>query len=598
MSIPNLNSNFKDRDLLVYYFKKNIRTIGIGISALFLVNLTLVLPTLIIKEVVDGLLGSITRAEILFWAIAYFLLSVVQAGLRYIWSIYLLKGSTNIENDLRNQIFSSLLRFDYATLNQKKSGEVMTLVSSDVTAFKSAFDGGMIVFFDSSLLLTTFVAMFYISPELTIYSLIFFPLIPLIVKKSESFIKNRFTKVQESFAKLISFAQESLSGLRVVRSFAVEERFNIRFKSAGEEYLKKSLHLAKVEATLTPLLELIVILSLVLVLILGGNMVAEGTMTVGGITAFIRYIQQLKWPAQAIGIAFSIFQRAMASSRRISAFLISVESTTRIKHSPPLTDNIVSTNAPALKIQNLNFNYDNSPPLLKNIGFELKQGEKIAIVGDVGSGKSTLGRIIAGLYPVADNSVFLFGKDINCLPRQLQHELITLVPQDAFLFSGSIKKNLGLGFLAEHNPSYSAQLLDKINLAADTSAIKREIEKMENGFDTLVGERGINLSGGQRQRLTIARALLRDSKLIIFDDSLSAVDINTERQILNNLSSNYPALTKIFITHRLSTALNADRMILLLDGEIAISGTHEECLKHEWYRNFYAIQSLEEALND
>jgi ATP-binding cassette, subfamily B, multidrug efflux pump len=583
------------KDILKYYFNIHKFILVIGIIALCAVNLFVVMLPLILQQGIDALIAKDTNA-VFFWAFLYLAVSVVQSFLRYLWRIYIICGATLVERDLRYSILQKIFRIPLVVVARFDLGRLMALSSNDTQAVRRVFDGGVIVFLDAFLLLLlTPLIMIYLSPKLALLVLIPIPLIPLLVRFNEKKIRSRFTFIQQGYAKLMTLGQQSLSGIKTIRGLRCEDQFSDRMDKLGIDYVADSLKLAKVESALIPALESVILISLIILFLVGGKQVISGTLTIGTFIAFQRYVQQLRWPAQALGLAISIYQRGLGSGSRIADFLNEAEEEQDLNNAELAKATILNELEASLSIEinNLSYSYPESNELtLKNISLTINPGERIAILGDIGSGKSTLINILAGILDNYTGTIKLGSQNIEKWHLNERRKAVRVVPQEPFLFNVKVKHNLWIGDNLD-SPN-SNKNSDRYVEVSNKVALHKEITSMTDGYDTLLGERGVTLSGGQRQRLTIARAILSPSKLLLFDDVFSSVDIKTESSILNHLEQNRGQRTEIFVTHRLSTVKHVDRIVILNKGLIVAVGTHDELLlnRFPWYVNFVEEQQL------
>src|SRR6185369_10041854 len=427
--------------------------------------------------------------------------------------------------------------------------------------------------------------MWHISHKLTIWAFLPLPVVSIIIQYFGRRIHERFERIQSMFSDISARTQENFSGARIVRAFSQEQSEIDLFERENQEYIRRSLKLVRLIGMLWPTLETSLGLAVVLVLWLGGREVVAGRMNVGQFVAFNTYMVQLTWPIIAIGWVISIFQRGMASVGRINEILIA---------EPDIADtpeSIKLAGAPvrgALEFRHLNFDY-NGTPVLKDINLKVPEGTSLAIVGPTGSGKSTLVDLIPRIYETPRGTVLLDGQPVQDFPLETLRRNIGFVPQETFLFSDSIRENIALGVESATD--------DQIRDAAEGANIAKDIEAFPEGFKTMVGERGITLSGGQKQRTAIARALIRNPRILVLDDALSSVDTYTEEKILDHLREVMQGRTTIFISHRVSTVRNADQIAVLHDGKIVEIGRHEDLLdKNGYYAELYNKQLLEEEL--
>jgi ATP-binding cassette, subfamily B, multidrug efflux pump len=429
--------------------------------------------------------------------------------------------------------------------------------------------------------------MFKLSPKLTAYTFAPLPVASIVIQYFGRQIHERFEKIQAMFSDISARAQENFSGARLIRAY-VQEASEIRqFEAANTEYIARSLPLARLIGLLWPTLEFTLGLAIVLVLWLGGQETLQHKMSPGDFSAFLTYMVQLTWPVIALGWVINMFQRGTASLGRINEIL---------QEKPEIADDkfVAASGPPKTEIRGeieflkLNFSY-NGVPVLQDVNLQIPAGSSLAIVGPTGSGKTTLVDLIPRVYDTTPDTVLIDGRPIREYPIEFLRRNIGFVPQETFLFSDTIRENIAFGKEAASD--------QEVRAAADAANIAADIESFPDGFKTMVGERGITLSGGQKQRTAIARAILRNPRILILDDALSSVDTQTEDKILNHLREVMQGRTTIFISHRVSTVRNADRIAVLHGGRIVEMGTHEELLaRNGYYTDLYNKQLLEEEL--
>ncbi len=490
-----------------------------------------------------------------------------------------------IEYDLKNEIFEHYQSLPLSFYRKNNTGDLMNRISEDVSKVRMYF-GPAIMY--GITLLTLFLMvipfMFSINFKLTIYSLIPLPILSLSIYLVNNIIHKRSEKIQESLSNLSTFVQEAFSGIRVIKAFDREEDVNLQFEKESTDYKNKSLKLAFVQAVFFPLIMSLIGLSVILTIYIGGVEVFNGSISTGVIAEFIIYVNLLTWPVAALGWITSIIQQAAASQKRINEFL---ETKTDIISTENLEKNLEGT----IEFENVDFIYpDSGIHALKNISFKVNQGESVAIIGNTGAGKSTLANLICRMYDISSGSLKIDGQSIQRYNLSCLRSQIGFVPQDVFLFSDSIRNNIAFG-----NPDMNEE---KIIQAAKDADLLNNIADLPNGFDTRVGERGITLSGGQKQRVSIARAVAREPKILILDDALSAVDTKTENTILEAMTKIMKGRTSLIISHRVSSAKLASKIIVLLDGSIIEQGSHEDLLeKNGAYKGIYDQQLAQDKEN-
>ncbi len=493
--------------------------------------------------------------------------------------------SREIEYDLRNDLFRHLENLSYSLYQRTRTGDVMARATNDLNAVRMLL-GPAIMYTANTIVLTAaaLAIMLKISPRLTLYAFLPLPVASVIIQYFGHRIHERFEKIQAMFSDISARAQENFSGARVVRAFAQEDAEIAFIETDNREYIRRSLKLVRLMGMLWPALELMLGIAVVIVLWLGGREVLLHRIGFGQFVAYITYMGQLTWPVIAFGWVIALFQRGTASMGRIDELL---------REQPEISDIKVAGQsktplAGEIEFRNLNFAY-NGTPVLRDIDLRIPAGSSLAIVGPTGSGKSTLVSLIPRIYDASQGAVLLDGRPLRDYPLAELRRNIGFVPQETFLFSDTVRENIAFG--AER------ATLEDVRRAAAAASIATDIETFPEQYDTMVGERGITLSGGQKQRTAIARALVRNPRILILDDALSSVDTYTEENILNHLRELMEERTTIFISHRVSTVRNADRIAVLHGGRIVEIGTHDQLLaRNGYYTDLYNKQLLEEEL--
>ncbi|MGG5487066.1 ABC transporter ATP-binding protein [Flavobacteriaceae bacterium 144Ye] len=494
--------------------------------------------------------------------------------------------SRYIEFDLKNEVYQQYQRLSLDFYKSNRTGDLMSRISEDVGKARE-YAGPAIMYSINTLTLFVIALflMFKSAPLLTLYTIIPLPVLSYLIYVLSKTIHKRSTIVQVWLSKLSTFTQESFSGVSVIKSYGIEEQVNADFDTLSTESREKNINLTKVQALFFPLMIFLIGLSNIIVIYIGGKQYIDGEIeSLGVIAKFIIYVNLLTWPVATVGWVTSVVQRAEASQKRINEFL-KQEPTIKNKTQEHTT---VEGN---IEFSNVYFTYpDTNIEALKGISFSLKKGETLAILGKTGSGKSTVLDLIGRLYDINQGSITIDGKPIDMLNLNDLRNSIGYVPQDAFLFSDTIKNNIMFG-------KENATDEDVIN-AAKNADVHKNIKKFSKGYDTVLGERGITLSGGQKQRVSIARAIIKSPKILLFDDCLSAVDTETEEKILKNLSKVSEGKTTIIVSHRISSAKNADKVIVLDDGKIIQSGSHETLLNSDgYYKELYLKQLTEKEIS-
>ena len=565
------------------------------------------LVPIVVGDAVDDMKHGVSQQRILFHALRLLALAFGSAVFLYVERQVIIGASREIEFDLRNDVFANLERQSASFFHVHRTGDIMARSTNDLSAVRQLL--GPAILYSANALFFTAAAlpvMYRISPRLLLWAFVPLPIASVLVQQFGARIHKRFERIQAMFSDISAKAQENFSGARLIRAFAQEEAEVASFESANLEYISRSLHLVRLMAMLWPTLEFVLGLSIMITLLIGGHEVIHHGISVGQFAEFMVYMVQLTWPMIAIGWVVNLFQRGTASVVRIDELLRaepSIESNPqlslaeRIPLSPPTPshfDREASVPIPAglqgdVEFRDLTFAYETGPAVLHNISLRIPAGSSLAIVGPTGSGKSTLIHLIPRLYDAPAGMVLVDGVSIRDWSLDELRANIGMVPQETFLFSDSIARNVSFGA-----PQASLQ---EIEDAASIAHIRTEILEFPRAFETLVGERGITLSGGQKQRTAIARAVLRNPRILILDDALASVDTYTEEQILSGLRRVMEGRTTILISHRTSTARHADQIAVLVEGRVVELGTHDQLLAGRgYYKRLYEKQQLEEEL--
>lgn len=568
--------------LITPYFRRHAHRILLGFASLMVVDLCQLVVPRIIKSAVDGLeRGSATSASLLQQAGLILPLAVFIGLLRYVWRVLLLGFSRLVESDLRNRLFAHLVTLDRTFYQRVTTGDIMAHATNDLSSVQLASGMGVVAAVDAVFMgLAALGFMLYIHPGLTLLALAPMPLLAILTRMLSSRLHQRFKTAQEQFSLLTEFVRSSLTNIRLIKAYNQEGPQAGRFDALGDAYVHNNIRLAMIYGTLFPVSALIGNVSLLLVLFLGGRMTIAGTITTGDFVAFISYLYLISWPMMALGWVADLFQRGVTSLARIQTLLHEKPSILPVAEplSVPIRDG-------AIQVEDLTFAFPSRPePVLSHIRLPIAKGLFLGVVGRTGSGKTTLCNVIARLYPVPDGSLFFDGMDGNRLDLASVRGAIAYVPQDVVLFSETIATNIGMG-----KPEATQA---EIEAAARAAAIHDEIVSMKDGYRTWIGERGVKLSGGQRQRLAIARALLLDRPIVIIDDGLSAVDMETEQAIIRSIASYLRGRTCIVVSHRVAPLADADEIVVLDHGRIVARGAHEDLMQSSpYYQTIYRQQT-------
>jgi ATP-binding cassette subfamily B protein len=572
-----------------YFYKYRYRLL-LGIFITIVAKIfALFTPRLIglsINIVSDRLQGTITQEvfkEQLFLYILYVIgAAILAGGFTFLMRQTIINVSRHIEYDLKNEVYAHYQKLSLSFYKANRTGDLMNRITEDVSKVRE-FSGPAIMYSINTvtLFVVALIYMYQRSPELTLYTILPLPILSVFIYKISQVINQRSRIVQESLSTLSTFTQERFSGISVIKSYGIEPLTNHKFEILADENRTKQINLTKIQALFFPLMILIIGLSNIIVAYFGGLFYIQGKITdIGTIAEFLIYVNMLTWPVAVIGWVTNLVQQAEASQKRINEFL---------EQEPQITNKTNNTSIieGTIEFKNVSYTYpDTNIKALENLSFKIPKGQTLAILGKTGSGKSTILDLIGRLYDVHEGCIFIDDQPIEELNLYDLRNSIGYVPQDAFLFSDSIKTNIKFG-------DETASDNDVIT-AAKNAKVHKNIVGFKNGYDTVLGERGITLSGGQKQRISIARAIIKSPQILLFDDCLSAVDTETEEQILKNLNKISSDRTTIIVSHRVSSAKNADQILVLEDGKILQSGKHSELIEKEgYYKDLYLKQLSE-----
>ena len=560
----------------------------VGTLCVLLHNGIWILFPLVIKGAVDSLNTGVSRHQLLTYALLLVGVALAKGIFQFLTRWVVIGISRDIEYDLRNDFFRHLESLSYSYYQRTRTGDIMARATNDLNAVRMLL-GPAIMYTANTVVFTAgaLYFMFHLSARLTLWAILPLPVVSIVIQYFGRQIHEKFERIQAMFSDISAQAQENFSGVRVVRAYVQEDPEIAAFEKSNREYVNRSLPLIRLMGMLWPTLETMLGLAYVLVFWLGGRQTIEGHMTVGGFAAYLAYMLQLTWPIIALGWVINIFQRGTASLGRIDEIM---------REKPEIVDESGAQPGAAvprevrgeIEFRDLNFAY-NGTPVLHDINLKIPEGSSLAVVGPTGSGKSTLVSLIPRIYDAPPGSLLIDDRPVRERPLEELRRSIGFVPQETFLFSATVRENISFG-------SEGAGL-EQIRAAAAAASIAADIESFPEQYDTLVGERGITLSGGQKQRTAIARALIREPRILILDDALSSVDTYTEERILTHLREIMRGRTTIFISHRVSTVRNADRIAVLHGGRIVEYGTHDELLaRNGYYTDLYNKQLLEEEL--
>lgn len=574
---------------LFSYIRKHKWKYIIGIIILFIVDYV----SLYIPEAIGAITDGLNTRTLDFKVILHQVLIIAAVGItlavgRFFWRYFIIITARKVERDVRNDLFVHLETLDVEYYNAHKTGGLMAHFTNDVNSIRMAIGPGVISAFDAVVM--TFLVVFrmitHISVALTLMALVPMLLILFGELGFGKLIQKPFKESQEAYEELTDYTQESISGVQVIKSFVREDAQIKEFLIRNETMKKKNLKAIKYQALEEPLLSFVIGLSSLITLIFGGYLTLVGDISLGDFVAFNQFLGMLVWPMLAAGDAIIMLSRATASAKRIQK-IMNAKTEVVIIEEPEENDTNELILEGNIEFRNLIFFHKGQlEPTIKNVSFKIEKGQTVAVVGRTGSGKSTLINLLLHLYPIGANMIFADGKDICMIPLTQLRSQIAYVPQDNFLFSDSLQNNIAFGIQKKE--------IEIIMNAAKDACIHDNIMDFPQQYETIVGERGVTLSGGQKQRSSIARALIKEAPILILDDSLSAVDTDTEERVLNNLRESRAGKTTIMIAHRISTIQHADLIVVLNDGELAEIGNHQELMnKYGLYRGMYEKQQLE-----
>jgi ATP-binding cassette subfamily B protein len=579
---------FKRLDpLKPYLYKYRVQFFWGGL-VLLLNNLIWIFFPQVIGRAINDLNQGITQHKIVTYSVALIAIALGKGVFQFLMRWILIGISREIEFDLRNDLFRHLESLSYSYYQRTRVGDIMARATNDLNAVRMLL-GPAIMYTANTIVFTAgaLAFMLKISPRLTMFAFLPLPAASILVQYFGRRIHERFERIQATFSDISARAQENFSGARLVRAYVQEEPEIELFETANREYIARSLKLVRLIGMLWPTLEMLLGLAIILVLWLGGREVLLHRMNVGDFVAYNTYMVQLTWPVIALGWVINIFQRGTASLRRINEILSERPEVTDDHVAPDLKD--LSAIDGDIEFRGLTFGYATGGEVLSGIDLRIPAGTSLAIVGPTGSGKSTLVSLIPRIYDALPGSVLIDGRKITDFPLETLRKNIGFVPQETFLFSASIRENIAFGTESSSD--------EEIEAAADAASLAQEVHGFPQGYATVVGERGLTLSGGQKQRTAIARAIIRNPRILILDDALSSVDTYTEERILNHLREIMQGRTTIFISHRVSTVQAADQIAVLHGGQIVELGTHEDLLAlNGYYADLYNKQLLEEEL--
>lgn len=569
---------------LGWFLKLEKRRYIIGILALSLVSVFNLIPPKVIGNIVDKIeAGNLTNSQLFINIIYLVLAAFIMYGLRYVWRVYIFGAAYNLGRILRFRLFQHFTKMSPSFYQKYRTGDLMAHATNDVNAVVMVAGGGVMSAVDASItaLVTLFTMIFLISAKLTLIAVIPLPFLAYATNKLGEKNHQSFKEAQESFSDLNNKVQESVSGIRVTKSFGYGNDEINSFGETNKKVFSKNIIASKYNALFDPMVLVFVGLSYTLTLIFGGIFISRGEISVGNLVTFVTYLDMLVWPLQAIGWLFNIGQRGDVSYTRIEKLLAEENDVVEKENTIPADNGRLEYNINS-------FSYVGEETL-SDIKFAIDKGQTLGIVGVTGSGKTTLLKLLLREYDVEDGSIYLNNHNIKDYKLNDLRSLIGYVPQDQALFAMSIKENIRFA-----DSKYTDKQVEDITKVC---GLYDDIVNMTDGFDTIIGERGVSLSGGQKQRMAMSRALIMNPEILILDDSLSAVDAKTEHLILENLKEERSGKTTIITAHRLSAIVHADLIIVMDNGKIIERGTHDQLIAQEgWYKETYNTQQLEEKM--
>lgn len=531
---------------------------------------------------------SVTGKSLLIFGLLVVFMAVMRGVFLFFTRQTLIVMSRKVEYDVRNAIYDHYQALTLSFYRKNKTGDLMARITEDIGRIRMYLGPGIMYTINTlSLAIIVITTMLMVNPELTLYTILPLPILSLLIYYVESIVLKKSDRIQQQLSRLTAFTQEVFSGIRVNKAYVREKDFTQKFSSESDEYKKRSMGLVKVNTLFFPVVMVLVGLSTALTIWIGAEKVIEGNLSIGNIAEFVIYVNMLTWPIISLGWVSTLIQRAAASQERINILLKQMPEITFKEHSP------IRMKQADIVFDGVSYTYKHTGiKAIQNVSFHLKPGQKLGIIGPTGSGKSTLCNLIPRLLDIDAGEILIDGSLLQDYSREALRNEIGYAPQDVFLFSESIKENIAFGM-----PNATQE---EVEAAAESAGILYNILEFPEKFDTMVGERGVTLSGGQKQRTALARAWIRKPKILILDDSLSAVDTKTEEAILSNLKKareENPDMSIIMVSHRISTIQDADQILVLEDGKVTESGSHQELIgSNGYYSSIYNKQLIEKEM--
>jgi ATP-binding cassette subfamily B multidrug efflux pump len=571
------------------YFVKYKTKLYLGVLFILISNAGTVYVPILLKDSINELQKSISSQRLFEYAILIVLTSIIAGFFRFLIRQTIIVVSRKIEYDLRGDFWAHIQKLPLKYFQNNSTGNIMSHATNDINAVRMFIGPAIMYSIDTTIRLIIVISiMLSLNFSLTIYSLLPLPFLSYGVYRIGKMIHEKYTKIQEKFSQLTTRVQENFSGIRVIKSYVREANEINRWNELSKEYLQRNMNLVRIQAMIMPILYIITGISIIVVIWIGGTKVINGQMNLGEIAAFVMYLGILIWPVIAFGWVMNIIQQAEASMKRLNKIF---NEPYEIDDSS-ITDISIKELKGQIDFNNVSFKYSESlPAVLENINLKIPVGSTTAIVGHTGSGKSSLINLIPRLYDVTSGEILIDGKNVKGIPLDVLRTNIAIVQQESFLFSDSIYGNISFGLKNIDE--------ERVKEVSNIASFNKDVESFPKGYETIVGERGITFSGGQKQRASLARALATDPKILILDDSFSAVDTHTEEEILRNLKKFMKNRTSIIISHRISTVKDADDIIVLADGKIMEQGTHDELVGlNGIYAELHYKQLLEKELEE
>jgi ATP-binding cassette subfamily B multidrug efflux pump len=571
------------------YFIKYKTKLYWGVLFILISNAGTVYVPILLKDSINELQKSISSQRLFEYAILIVLTSIIAGFFRFLIRQTIIVVSRKIEYDLRGDFWAHIQKLPLKYFQNNSTGNIMSHATNDINAVRMFIGPAIMYSIDTTIRLIIVISiMLSLNFSLTIYSLLPLPFLSYGVYRIGKMIHEKYTKIQEKFSQLTTRVQENFSGIRVIKSYVREANEINRWNELSKEYLQRNMNLVRIQAMIMPILYIITGISIIVVIWIGGTKVINGQMNLGEIAAFVMYLGILIWPVIAFGWVMNIIQQAEASMKRLNKIF---NEPYEIDDSS-ITDISIKELKGQIDFNNVSFKYSESlPAVLENINLKIPVGSTTAIVGHTGSGKSSLINLIPRLYDVTSGEILIDGKNVKGIPLDVLRTNIAVVQQESFLFSDSVYGNISFGLKNIDE--------ERVKEVSSIASFNKDVESFPKGYETIVGERGITFSGGQKQRASLARALATDPKILILDDSFSAVDTHTEEEILRNLKEFMKNRTSIIISHRISTVKDADDIIVLADGKIMEQGTHDELVGlNGIYAELHYKQLLEKELEE